>query len=33
LNETGEVAKKIIGGAADVVTNITAEVKEGVGAK
>jgi hypothetical protein len=33
LNKTGEVAKKIIGGAADVVTNITAEIKKGVGAK
>jgi hypothetical protein len=33
LNKTGEVAKKIIGGAADVLTNITSEVKEGVGAK
>jgi hypothetical protein len=33
LNKTGEVAKKIIGGAADVVTNITSEIKEGVGAK
>jgi hypothetical protein len=32
LNKTGEVAKKIIGGAADVVTNITSEIKEGVGA-
>jgi hypothetical protein len=33
LNKTGEAAKKIIGGAADVVTNITSEIKEGVGAK
>jgi cell division septum initiation protein DivIVA len=33
LNKTGEVAKKIIGGAADAVTNITSEIKEGVGAK
>jgi hypothetical protein len=33
LNKTGEAAKKIIGGAADVVTNITAEIKKGVGAK
>ena len=33
LNKTGEVAKKIVGGAADVVTNITREIKEGVGAK
>jgi hypothetical protein len=33
LNKTGEVAKKIIGGAADVVGNITGEIKEGIGAK
>ena len=30
LNKTGEVGKKIIGGAADVVGNISEEVKEGV---
>jgi hypothetical protein len=33
LNKTGEVAKKIIGGAADVIGNITGEIKQGVGAK
>jgi hypothetical protein len=33
LNKTGEVAKKIIGGAADVIGNITGENKQGVGAK
>jgi hypothetical protein len=33
LNKTEEVAKKVIGGAADVVTNITGEIKKGVGAK
>jgi hypothetical protein len=31
LNKTGEVGKTIIGGAADVVNNISEEVKEGVG--
>ena len=31
LNKTGEVGKKILGGAADVVSNITEEVKEGIG--
>jgi hypothetical protein len=30
LNKTGEVGKKILGGAADVVSNIS-EVKEGIG--
>ena len=33
LNKTGEVGKKILGGAADVVSNISEEVKEGIGAK
>jgi hypothetical protein len=31
LNTTGEVGKKILGGAADVVSNISEEVKEGIG--
>lgn len=31
LNRTGEVGKKILGGAADVVSNISEEVKEGIG--
>ena len=33
LNQTEEVGKKIIGGAADVLSNITGEIKQGVGAK
>jgi len=33
LNKTAEVGKKIIGGAADVISNISGEVKKGVGAK
>jgi hypothetical protein len=33
LNKTGDVAKKIIGGAATVLGNISGEIKEGVGAK
>ena len=33
LNKTGEVAKKIVGGAADVLGNITGEIKQGIGAK
>jgi hypothetical protein len=33
LNKTLEVGKKIIGGAADVISNITGEIKKGVGAK
>ena len=33
LNQTGEVAKKIIGGAGTVLGNISGEIKEGVGAK
>ena len=33
LNKTGEVAKKIIGGAAYVIGNITGEIKQGIGAK
>ena len=33
LNKSEEVAKKVIGGAADVLTNITGEIKKGVGAK
>lgn len=33
LNQTGEVAKKIIGGAATVLGNISSEIKEGIGAK
>ncbi len=33
LNKTGEVAKKIIGGAASVLGNITGEIKQGIGAK
>ena len=32
LNTTGEVGKKIVGGAADVVSNISEEIKEGIGA-
>lgn len=31
LNKTGEVGKKILGGAADVVSNISEEIKEGIG--
>ena len=31
LNKTEEVGKKILGGAADVVSNISEEVKEGLG--
>lgn len=31
LNKTGEVGKQILGGAADVVSNISEEVKEGIG--
>ena len=31
LNKTGEVGKKILGGAADVVSNISEEVKQGIG--
>ena len=33
LNQTGEVAKKIVGGAANVLSNISGEIKLGVGAK
>ena len=33
LNQTGEVAKKIVGGAANVLSNISGEIKQGVGAK
>jgi len=33
LNQTEEVGKKIVGGAADVLSNITGEIKQGVGAK
>jgi len=33
LNHTEEVGKKIVGGAADVLSNITGEIKQGVGAK
>jgi hypothetical protein len=33
LLKTGEVAKKIVGGAADVPGNITGEIKQGIGAK
>jgi hypothetical protein len=33
LNKTVEVAKKIVGGAADVVGNISGEIKQGIGAK
>ena len=33
LNKTSEVAKKIVGGAADVLGNITGEIKQGIGAK
>jgi hypothetical protein len=33
LNKTGEVAKKLVGGAADVLGNITGEIKQGIGAK
>ena len=33
LNQTGEVAKKIVGGAATVLGNISGEIKQGIGAK
>jgi len=33
LNKTGEVAKKIVGGAASVLGNISDEIKQGIGAK
>src|SRR6476659_10485178 len=33
LNQKGEVAKKIVGGAANVLSNISGEIKQGVGAK
>jgi type IV secretory pathway TrbL component len=33
LNQTGEVAKKIVGGAANVLSNISGEIEQGVGAK
>lgn len=33
LNKTGEVGKKILGGAADVMSNISEEVKQGIGQK
>ena len=33
LNKTGEVGKKIVGGAADVIGNITGENKQGIGAQ
>ena len=33
LNQTAEVGKKIVGGAATVLGNISGEIKEGVGAK
>ena len=33
LNQTSEVAKKLIAGAATVLGNISGEIKEGVGAK
>ncbi len=33
LNKTGEVAKKIVGGAATVLGNISGEVKKGIGEK
>ena len=33
LNQTGEVAKKIVGGAANVLSNLSGEIKQGVGAK
>jgi hypothetical protein len=33
LNKTVEVGKKIVGEAANVITNITGEIKKGVGAK
>ena len=33
LNQTGEVAKKIVGGVANVLSNISGEIKEGVGDK
>jgi len=33
LNQTGEVSKKIVGGAANVLSNISGEIKQGVGAK
>jgi hypothetical protein len=33
LNKTGEVAKKIVGGAATVLGNISGEIKKGIGEK
>lgn len=33
MNKTGELGKKIVGGAADIVSNISEEVKQGIGAK
>ena len=33
LNKTGEVAKKIVGGAATVLGNISGEIKKGLGEK
>ena len=33
LNQTGEVAKKIVGGAATVLGNISGEIKKGIGEK
>jgi hypothetical protein len=33
LNQTGKVTKKIVGGAANVLSNISGEIKLGVGAK
>ena len=33
LNKTGEAGKKIVGGAADIISNASEEVKEGIGAK
>ena len=33
LNQTGEVAKRIVGVAANVLSNISGEIKQGVGAK
>jgi hypothetical protein len=33
LNKTGEAAKKIVGGAATVLGNISGEIKKGIGEK
>jgi hypothetical protein len=33
LNQTGKVTKKIVGGAANVLSNISGEIKKGIGDK